>query len=35
MREVIRNAVAELDPTLGLAGHTAVADLDGDTLTAA
>jgi len=35
VREVIRNAVAELDLTLGLAGHTAVADLDGDALTAA
>lgn len=32
VREVLRNHVAELDITLGLAGRTAVADLDPSTL---
>jgi lactate 2-monooxygenase len=34
VREVIRNIVAELDITLGLSGHTAVADLGRDALRA-
>lgn len=32
VREVIRNVLAELDITLGLSGHTAVADLTPDAL---
>lgn len=32
VREVIRNVLAELDITLGLAGHTAVADLGAESL---
>lgn len=35
VREVVRNVLAELDITLGLAGCTAIADLDRDVLRAA
>ena len=35
VREVVRNVLAELDITLGLSGHTAIADLDRDSLRAA
>ncbi|HET8926534.1 MAG TPA: alpha-hydroxy-acid oxidizing protein, partial [Microbacterium sp.] len=32
VREVLRNIVAELDITLGLSGHTTIAELDPDAL---
>ena len=35
VREVVRNHIAELDLTLGLAGHRSVAELGPDTLRAA
>jgi lactate 2-monooxygenase len=28
VREVLRNILAELDITLGLSGHTSIADVD-------
>ena len=32
VREVVRNVLAELDITLGLSGHTSIAELDRDAL---